>query len=172
MSCVGGLIVPPLVLVISTTSLIYGLLVFHQPCMRSAVVIIGSSAVDICHPVIIRASGINLGSVKIKLISLLFCMRLISLHCQKNCVWTSLKCHTSPTSNQCGVRLSSKRPSRVIWWRKICPYSATIISWIRGFCHGFSSLIFFDDYILLSAAKISPCNFLSVLLTFCVVPIG
>ena len=119
-----------------------------------------------------RFGNLNLGSVKIKLISLLFCMRLISLHCQKNCVWTSLKCHTSPTSNQCGVRLSSKRPSRVIWWRKICPYSATIISWIRGFCHGFSSLIFFDDYILLSAAKISSCNFLSVLLTFCVVPIG
>ena len=119
-----------------------------------------------------RFWNLNLGSVKIKLISLLFCMRLISLHCQKNCLWTSLKCHTSPTPNQCGVRLSSQRPSRVIGWRKICAYSATIISWIRGFCHGFFPLIFFHDYILLSAAKISSCNFLSVLLTFCFVPIG
>ena len=32
----------------------------------------------------------------------MFCMRLISLHCQKNCVWTGLKCHTSPPPNPRG----------------------------------------------------------------------
>ena len=31
-----------------------------------------------------------------KTIPLMFCTRLISLHCQKNCVWTSLKCRASP----------------------------------------------------------------------------
>ena len=35
----------------------------------------------------------------------MFCVRLISLHCQKNCVWTSLKCHTSPTPDQWRARL-------------------------------------------------------------------
>ena len=32
----------------------------------------------------------------------MFCMRLISLHCQKNCVWTGLKCHTSLPPNPRG----------------------------------------------------------------------
>ena len=54
--------------------------------------------------------------------------------------------------------------------KKIFAYSATIICFIRGFCHGFFSV--FTDYIFLSAAKISSCNFLSFLFTFCFVPIG
>ena len=36
--------------------------------------------------------------------------------------------------------------------KKILAYSATIICWIRGFCHGF--FLFYKDYIFVSAAKI------------------
>ena len=47
----------------------------------------------------------------------MFCMRLISLHYQKNCVWTSLKCHTSPPPNPWRARLSTLRPTRAYDFR-------------------------------------------------------
>ena len=40
-------------------------------------------------------------------------MRLISLRYHENCVWPTLKCHTSPPPHPWGVRLSPPRPSRV-----------------------------------------------------------
>ena len=46
-------------------------------------------------------------------------MCLISLHYQENCVWTRLKCHTSPAPNPWGARLSPQRPSRVRGWRRM-----------------------------------------------------
>ena len=42
-----------------------------------------------------------------------------NLHCQENCVWPSLKCHTSPPPNLWGARLSPPRPSRIMGWRQM-----------------------------------------------------
>ena len=41
-------------------------------------------------------------------------MRLISLHYQENCVWPSLKCHTSPPPNPCR-RVSLPRALLGLW---------------------------------------------------------
>ena len=92
--------------------------------MWSAMVLIGGCVVDICSwlPTLLES---QFGECENKTISLLFfCMRLISLRYHENCVWPTLKCHTSPPRHPWGVRLSPPRPSRVMGWRQMAIQTA------------------------------------------------
>ena len=65
-----------------------------------------------------------------KTMPLMFCMRLISVHCQKNCVWTSLKCHTSAPPDP-WERISLPRALHGLWGADV--YGISDYVWIFTF---------------------------------------
>ena len=66
--------------------------------------------------------------------------------------WASLGCYLIRRRCSRQRKLANPLIRKGQTLKKIFAYSATIICWIRGFCHGF--FLFYKDYIFLSAAKI------------------
>ena len=66
--------------------------------------------------------------------------------------WASLGCYLIRRWCSRQQKLANPLIRKGQTLKKLFAYSATIICWIRGFCHVF--LLFYKDYIFLSAAKI------------------